>query len=140
MFATMTAFLIYHLHLVSTGSEQRMIKPTSLNPGQGIPDPKRKVILMDMEHVSFLLHRPVKLGCNSFSSREIMEYLECQVYFYSVAHPLAISVMQAKGRGGKNYGAGGETTLSSYVLFSPSALKDRAEQEAKEHLSRWQPT
>lgn len=117
-----------------------MIKPTSLNPGQGIPDPKRKVILMDMEHVSFLLHRPVKLGCNSFSSREIMEYLECQVYFYSVAHPLAISVMQAKGRGGKNYGAGGETTLSSYVLFSPSALKDRAEQEAKEHLSRWQPT
>lgn len=69
-----------------------------------------------------------------------MEYLECQVYFYSVSHPAAISVMQAKARGGKNYGAGGETTLSSYVLFSPSALKDRAEQEAKEHLSRWQPT
>lgn len=117
-----------------------MIKSTYLNPGQGTLDPNQKVILMDMEHVSFLLHRPTKLGRNGFSSREIMECLRRQVYFYSISHPSAISVMQAKERGGKNYVAGGEPTLSSYVLFSPSAREDRAEQEAKEHLSRWQPT
>ena len=117
-----------------------MIQSTSVNPGQGILDPNQKVILMEMKNVSFLLHRPIKSGSNGFSSREIMEYLQCQVYFYSIHHPSAINVMPVEGRIGKSYVTGGETTLSSYVLFSPSALKDGAEQEAKEHLSRWQPT
>ena len=77
-----------------------MIKSTSLNPGQGILA-NQKVILMDMEHVSFLLHRPVKLGCKGFSLREIMEYLQRQVYFYSVSHPSAISVLQQRGGAGR---------------------------------------
>ena len=87
---------------------------------RSILDPNQKVILGEMENV-LLLCGPVKLGHNGFSSGEIIEYLQCQVYFYSLYHPPAISVMQAKGRGGKNCVAGGETTVSSYVLFSPSA-------------------
>lgn len=70
---------------------------------------------------------------NGFSSREIMECLQCWIYFYSLHHLSIISVTPGKGqegtggekRGGKKTVAGRESTRSCYCLFSPFAIKDR---------------
>ena len=64
MFITVSIFLIYLFHVVSTRSEQRMIKSTSLNPDQGTLDPNQKIMLMEMEHFSLpssqtMIVRPV---------------------------------------------------------------------------------